>query len=111
MGKNIVATERVCPAVFWSVEVEPPSSGSESEAVFSLSRGEALIFVLLLSFGLWAAIGGLSPCWLRSSDSDLERTVGDGGLILPVAADNWQKIGRYIQRLDDGKPTTVFVPF
>jgi hypothetical protein len=37
------------------------------------------------------------------------------GLILPVMADNSHKIGlyiqRYIQRLDDGKPPTVFVPF
>jgi hypothetical protein len=30
----------------------------ESKAAFSLSRGEALILVLLLSFGLWAAIWG-----------------------------------------------------
>jgi len=30
----------------------------KAEAASSLSRGEALIFVLLLSFGLWAAIWG-----------------------------------------------------
>jgi hypothetical protein len=34
---------------------------SVCEAAFSLSRGEALILVLLLSFRLWAAIWGLSP--------------------------------------------------
>jgi hypothetical protein len=33
------------------------------------------------------------------------------GLILAVVADNSRKIGLYIQRLDGGKPPTVFVPF
>jgi len=33
------------------------------------------------------------------------------GLILPVVANKSQKAGRYIRRLDGGKPTTVFVPF
>jgi len=59
MDSNIATRERGCPVDFWSVGVgPPPPTGSESEAVFSLSRGEALIFVLLLSFGLWAAIWG-----------------------------------------------------
>jgi hypothetical protein len=59
MDRNI-ATERACPADFWSVGEEPSTSfRSESKAAFSLSRGEALIFVLLLSFGLWAAIWGV----------------------------------------------------
>jgi hypothetical protein len=58
-------TEHVHPAYFWSVGVEPsPSSRSEFKAAFSLSKGEALTLVLLLSFGLWAAIWGLSPCSL-----------------------------------------------
>jgi hypothetical protein len=57
------ATERVRPADFWRVGVEPsPPSRSESKAAFSLSTGEALTLVLLLSLAPWAAIGGLSPC-------------------------------------------------
>jgi hypothetical protein len=59
MDRNIATTERVHPAYFWSVGVEPsPSSRSEFKAAFSLSKGEALTVVLLLSFGLWAAIWG-----------------------------------------------------
>jgi hypothetical protein len=52
-------TERACPADFWSVGEEPsPLPRSESKAAFWLTRGEALVLVLLLSFGLWAAIWG-----------------------------------------------------
>jgi hypothetical protein len=59
MDSNIAATERVCLADFWRVGVETSSpSQSESKAAFSLSRGEALTMVLLLSFGFWAAIWG-----------------------------------------------------
>ena len=58
MDRNI-ATERACHADFWSVGEEPAmSSRSEAEAIFGLSRREALILVLLLSFALWAAIWG-----------------------------------------------------
>jgi len=59
MDRNIAPAERVRPADFWSVGVErSPLSRSEANATLSLSRGEALILVLLLSFGLWAAIWG-----------------------------------------------------
>jgi hypothetical protein len=59
MDRNI-ATERVCLADSWSVGEEPSTSfRSKSKAAFPLSRGEALILVLLLSFGLWAAIWGV----------------------------------------------------
>ena len=58
MDRNIT-TERACPADFWIVGKELSTSfRSESKAAFSLSTGAALIFVLLLSFGLWAAIWG-----------------------------------------------------
>jgi hypothetical protein len=54
-----IATERTCPAAFWSVGVEPSHfPRSECKAALSLNKGEALILVLLLSFGLWAAIWG-----------------------------------------------------
>jgi hypothetical protein len=44
---------------FWSIETEAlPSLRSERKAALWLSTGEALILVLLLSFGLWAAIWG-----------------------------------------------------
>jgi hypothetical protein len=44
---------------FWSIETEAlPSFRSERKAAFSLSTGEALILVLLVSLGLWAAIWG-----------------------------------------------------
>jgi len=47
------------PSDCWSVAVAPsPSVRSQRKAVLWLSRGEALILVLLLSFGLWAAIWG-----------------------------------------------------
>jgi hypothetical protein len=59
MDRNI-ATERACSADFWSVGEQPStSSRSESKPAFSVSRGEALVLVLLLSFGLWAAIWGV----------------------------------------------------
>jgi hypothetical protein len=59
MDSNIATTERVCPADFWSAGAEPsPPFRSESNAALSLSKGEALILVLLLSFGLWATIWG-----------------------------------------------------
>jgi len=58
MDSNI-ATERACPAPSWGVEEEPSSSlRSECKTAFWPSRGEALILVLLLSLGLWAAIWG-----------------------------------------------------
>jgi hypothetical protein len=59
MDRNI-ATERVCPGDFWSVGEEPlPSPRSECKAAVWLSRGEALVLVLLASVGLWAAIWGV----------------------------------------------------
>jgi hypothetical protein len=58
MDRNI-ATERACPTDFWSVGEEPSTSfRSECRAAFRLSRGEALILVLLPSLGLWGAIWG-----------------------------------------------------
>jgi len=57
MGRNIAA-EQGYPADFWSGEVEPSPSRSERNPAFWLSSGEALILVLLVSFGLWAAIWG-----------------------------------------------------
>jgi hypothetical protein len=36
-----------------------PSLRAEHQTPLWLSRGEALVLVLLLSFGLWAAIWGL----------------------------------------------------
>jgi len=55
MDRNI-GSERAWPPDFWSVAVEPWPSVPET--ILWLSRGEALILVLLLSFGLWAAIWG-----------------------------------------------------
>jgi hypothetical protein len=53
------ATQRAWPADFWSVRDEPSLlPRSECKAALWLTRGEALILVLLLSFGLWAAIWG-----------------------------------------------------
>ena len=51
-----IGSERAWPSDFWSVAAEP--SPSVLKAVLWLSRGEALILVLLLSFGLWATIWG-----------------------------------------------------
>jgi hypothetical protein len=59
MDRNIV-TERARPGDFRKVGREPPASfRSGSKLAFVLNNGEALIFVLLLSFGLWAAIWGV----------------------------------------------------
>ena len=55
MNRNI-GSEGAWPSDFWSVAQEP--SPSVPTAVLRLSRGEALILVLLLSCGLWAAIWG-----------------------------------------------------
>jgi len=72
-----IAMEYRYPADFWSVRVEPLPSRSERKPAFRLSSGEALILVLLVSFGLWAAIWGLSPCWLRAGGDDFRGNVGD----------------------------------
>jgi hypothetical protein len=54
-----IGAERAWPPDCWSVAVEPrPSVRSEPKAVLWLNRGEALILVLLVSFGLWVAIWG-----------------------------------------------------
>jgi hypothetical protein len=54
-----IGSERAWPSDFWSVAVEPsPSVRSERDAALWLSRGDALMLVLLLSFGLWASIWG-----------------------------------------------------
>jgi hypothetical protein len=53
-----IGSDRAWPPDFWS-ETEPLSSvRPERKAALRLSTGEALILVLLLSFGLWAAIWG-----------------------------------------------------
>jgi hypothetical protein len=58
MDRNIAA-ERAYPAEFRiSGEEASPSPRSECRAALRLSRGEALILVLLLSLGLWAATWG-----------------------------------------------------
>jgi hypothetical protein len=58
-GRTKIGAGRAWPPDFWSVAVEPRSSvRSEPKVVLWLSRGEALILVLLVSFGLWAAIWG-----------------------------------------------------
>jgi hypothetical protein len=53
MDKNI-GSEGAWPSDFWSVALEP--SPSVPRPVLWPSRSEALILVLLLSCGLWAAI-------------------------------------------------------
>jgi hypothetical protein len=59
MDRNIAA-QRAFLADFWSVAEEPsPSPRLERKATLWLSSGEALILVLLLSFGLWASIWGV----------------------------------------------------
>jgi hypothetical protein len=55
---RFLATERGCPADFWRRKEPWLLPRSECKAAFWLTRGEALVFVLLLSFGLWAAIWG-----------------------------------------------------
>jgi hypothetical protein len=57
MGSRTIATGHRYPADFWSFGRRSPSR-SERKPAFWLSSGEALILVLLLSFGLWAAIWG-----------------------------------------------------
>jgi hypothetical protein len=58
MDRN-TTIEPACLGDCWSVGKEPAlSPRSEMRAAFRLSRGEALILVLLLSFGLWAATWG-----------------------------------------------------
>ena len=58
MDRN-TAIEPACLVDCWSVGKEPARSPrSEMRAALRLSRGEALILVLLLSFGLWAATWG-----------------------------------------------------
>ena len=63
MDRN-AAIERAWPTDFRSIGEEllrsPRHAGRlEWKSAFWLSRGEALILVLLLSFGLWAAIWGV----------------------------------------------------
>jgi hypothetical protein len=54
-----IATERACPADFRNAGEEGlPSLSAEHKAGLWLSRGEALVLVVLLSFGFWAAIWG-----------------------------------------------------
>jgi hypothetical protein len=61
MDRNIWS-EHAWPSDSWSAAVEPsPSVRSEPTASLSLSRGEALILVLSLSFGLWAIWGAIYP--------------------------------------------------
>jgi hypothetical protein len=58
-GTGNTATECACPAYSWSVRKKPSLSlRSERKPGFWLSGGEALLLVLLLSFGLWAVIWG-----------------------------------------------------
>ena len=52
-----IGPERAWPSDFWSAASEPSASIPKTTALW-LSRGEALILVLLLSFGLWATIWG-----------------------------------------------------
>jgi hypothetical protein len=52
------ATERACHLSPERSEKPWLPLRSVCEAAFSLNRGEALILVLLLSLGLWAAIWG-----------------------------------------------------
>jgi hypothetical protein len=54
-----ITTGRARPADFWNAGEEVlPSLGAEHKAGLWLSRGEALVLVVLLSFGFWAAIWG-----------------------------------------------------
>jgi hypothetical protein len=55
-----ITTGRTSPADFWNAgDQELPSLRAEHKTPLWLSRGEALVLVLLLSFGLWAAIWGV----------------------------------------------------
>ena len=54
-----ITTGRTSPADFWNAGEEAlPSLPAEHKTAFWLSRGEALVLVILLSLGLWAAIWG-----------------------------------------------------
>ena len=64
-----IGSERAPPSNFWSVAVEPWPSVAKT--ILWLSRGEALILVLLLSFGLWAAIWGAIALLAVGGRSDL----------------------------------------
>ena len=52
-----IGPERAWPSDLWSVAAEPSPSAPKTTVLW-LNRGEALILVLLLSFGLWATIRG-----------------------------------------------------
>jgi hypothetical protein len=59
MDKNI-GSEGAWPSDFWNAGDQVlPSLRAEHKTPLWLSRGEALVLVLLLSFGLWAAIWGV----------------------------------------------------
>ena len=49
---------RARPADFWNGGEALPSLRAEHKTALWLSRGEALVLVVLLSFGFWAAIWG-----------------------------------------------------
>lgn len=66
-----IGSERAPPSNFWSVAVERPSDQSEPKVVLWLSKGEALILVLLLSFGLWTTIWGAIALLAVGGRSDL----------------------------------------
>jgi hypothetical protein len=54
-----ITTGRARPADIWNAGEEAlPSLRAEQKAALWLSRGEALVLVVLLSFGLWAALWG-----------------------------------------------------
>jgi hypothetical protein len=54
-----ITTGRARSADFWNAgEEASPSLRAEHKTTLGLSRGEALVLVVLLSFGLWAAIWG-----------------------------------------------------
>jgi hypothetical protein len=54
-----ITTGRARPADIWNAGEEAlPSLRVEDKAALWLSRGEALVLVVLLSFGLWVALWG-----------------------------------------------------
>jgi hypothetical protein len=54
-----ITTGRARSADFWNAGEEAlPSLRAEHKTALRLSRGEALVLVVLLSFGFWAAIWG-----------------------------------------------------